>query len=141
MSHLLVRAPGGWVNFSHGALNKGLVTAVASGAQERVDFCKNARFSLDGTKIELVSTGRDNIWGYQLRADGQWYGTQANDQGGSIMPMESGTGFKGIGGDTIRSYQPMMPMVHKFRIGGTGISGLAFAEDRSILSPWINGKM
>ena len=129
MSHLLVRAPGGWVNFSHGALNKGLVTAVKSGAKQRVDFCKNVRFSLDGTKIELVSTGRDNIWGYQLRSNGQWYGTQANDAGDSILPMEPGTGFSGIGGDMLRSYQPMMPKPHSFRVGGTGISGLAFAED------------
>ncbi|MCM8532628.1 MAG: c-type cytochrome [Lentisphaeraceae bacterium] len=131
MSHLLVRAPGGWVNFSHGALNKGLVTAVKSGAQERVDFCKNVRFSLDGNKIELVSTGRDNIWGYQLRHKGQWYGTQANDRGDSVMPMEPGTGFSGIGGSKLRSYQPMMPSPLPFRVGGTGISGLAFADDTS----------
>ena len=131
MSHLLVRAPGGWVNFSHGALNKGLVTVVKSGVQERVDFCKNVRFSLDGEKIELISTGRDNIWGYQLRHNGQWYGTQANDKGDSVMPMEPGTGFKGIGGTKLRSYQPMMPSPHPFRVGGTGISGLAFADDTS----------
>ena len=129
MSHLLVRAPGGWVNFSHGALNKGLVTAVKSGAQERVDFCKNVRFSLDGNKIELVSTGRDNIWGYQLRNNGQWYGTQANDRGDSVLPMEPGTGFNGIGGSKLRSYQPMMPSPLPFRVGGTGVSGLAFADD------------
>ena len=131
LSHLLVRAPGGWVNFSHGALNKGLVTAVKSGAQERIDYCKNARFSLDGTKIELVSTGRDNIWGYQLRNNGQWFGTQANDRGDSVLPMEPGTGFSGIGGAQLRSYQPMMPSPLPFRVGGTGISGLAFADDTS----------
>lgn len=131
LSHLLVRAPGGWVNFSHGALNKGLVTAVKSGAQERIEYCKNARFSLDGTQIELVSTGRDNIWGYQLRNNGQWYGTQANDRGDSVLPMEPGTGFAGIGGTKLRSYQPLMPSPLPFRVGGTGISGLAFADDTS----------
>ena len=131
MSHALVRAPGGWVNFSHGALNKGLVTAVKSGKQQRVDYCKIARFSIDGTKIELVGTGRDNIWGFQLRANGQWYGTMANDGGLSVIPMESQTGVAGIGGDQLRPYQPMFPPIHDFRVGGTGISGLAFAEDKT----------
>ena len=131
MSHALVRAPGGWVNFSHGALNKGLVTAVKSGRQQRVDYCKIARFSLDGTKIELVGTGRDNIWGFQLRANGQWYGTMANDGGLSVIPMESQTGVAGIGGEKLRPYQPMFPPIHSFRVGGTGISGLAFSEDKT----------
>ena len=135
MSHALVRAPGGWINFSHGALNKGLVTAVKSGWQQRIDYCKIARFSIDGTRVELVGTGRDNIWGFQLRANGQWYGTMANDGGLSVIPMESQTGVAGIGGDKLRSYQPMFPAIHQFRVGGTGISGLAFAEDRTNTFP------
>ena len=80
-------------------------------------------------KIELVSSGLNNIWGFQLRGNGQWYGTEANDFGMSIVPMEVGTGYQGIGSDRIRPYQPWMPLLHGFRVGGTGISALAFADD------------
>jgi len=140
MSHSLVRGPGGWIHFSHGAMNLGEVTAVASGNKEQINYSKIARFSLDGNDIELVSSGLNNIWGFQLRADGQWYGTEANDKSHSVVPMEPMTGFLGIGNDQLRSYQPMVPVVHPFRVGGTGISGLAFSEDddNSFPKEWKN---
>ncbi|MBX2925185.1 MAG: HEAT repeat domain-containing protein [Chitinophagaceae bacterium] len=131
MAHVLVRGPGGWIHFSHGALNKGNVSSLLSDAKIKIDYSKIARFSLDGKKIELVNAGLNNIWGFQLRHNGQWYGTEANDLGYSIVPMEPGTAFPGIGNERIRSYQPVMPELHKFRVGGTGISGLAFADDIS----------
>ena len=131
MAHSLVRAPGGWINFSQGALNKGKVTAVKSGNNTRIDYSKIARFSLDGNNIELVTSGLQNIWGFQLRANGQWYLTEANDMGLSVTPAEPGTGFKGIGGEKLRTYQPWLPPLHKFRVGASGISGLAFSDDSS----------
>lgn len=129
MAHTLVRGPGDWIHFSHGALNKGEVTSFVSDAKARIDYSKIARISLDAKKIEIVSSGLNNIWGFQMRSNGQWYGTEANDKGYSVVPMEKGTGFWGIGNQRIRPYQPLMPEVHKFRVGGTGISGLAFMED------------
>ncbi|WP_216359348.1 PVC-type heme-binding CxxCH protein [Sediminicola luteus] len=131
MAHLLIRAPGNWVNFSHGALNKGAVHSLISGDSVRIDFSKNARFSLDGAKIELVNSGLNNIWGYSLLNTGEWYGTEANDLGYSINPMESQSGFPGIGNERFRDYQPWLPKLHDFRVGGTGISGLAFMGDTS----------
>jgi putative heme-binding domain-containing protein len=129
MAHVLVRGPGDWIHFSHGALNKGKVSSLVSDAKVRIDYSKIARFSLDSKKIELVNSGLNNIWGYKLRGNGQWYGMEANDMGYSIVPMEIGTGFPGIGSERLRSYQPWMPELHEFRVGGTGISGLAFADD------------
>jgi len=131
MAHSLVRGPGGWVHFSQGALNKGEIKAVASGESTRIDYSKIARFSLDGNHVELVGSGLNNIWGFQLRGNGEWYLTEANDFGHSINPAEPGTGFTGIGNEKIRPYQPFMPVLHKFRVGGTGISGFAFSEDVS----------
>lgn len=131
MVHVLKRAPGDWIHFSHGALNKGKVTSFFSDASINLDYCKNGRFSLDGKKIELVNSGLNNIWGFQLRGNGQWYGTEANDFGFSIVPMEVGTGYQGIGSERLRPYQPWMLVNHKFRVGATGISGLAFADDPS----------
>ncbi|SOE24140.1 putative heme-binding domain-containing protein [Spirosomataceae bacterium TFI 002] len=131
MSHTLVRGPGDWIHFSQGALNKGEIRSMVSDSKTRIDYSKIARFSLDASKLELVSSGLNNIWGFQLRGNGQWYGTEANDLGYSIAPMEIGTGFPGIGGERLRPYQPWMPVLHEFRIGGTGISGLAFVDDNS----------
>jgi hypothetical protein len=51
--------------------------------------------------------------------------------GWSVVPLEEGTGLPGIGNDRIRPYQPWMPELHSFRVGGTGIAGLAFADDTS----------
>ena len=129
MSHLLVRGPGGYVHFSQGALNKGMVTAVASGKQARIDASCQVRFTLDGTEFEVLSAGPSNMWGLQLRADGQWYGTEANDRAYSVMPWEHGTAVTGAAFRPMRPYQPLMPELHKFRVGGTGISGLEFSED------------
>ena len=129
MSHLLVRAPGDWIHFSQGALNKGEVKSLVSGATTRIDYSKIIRMSLDGADFNVVSAGLNNIWGFQLRANGQWYATEANDLTWSVVPMEPGTGFRGIGNERIRPYQPWMPELHDFRVGGTGISGLEFSED------------
>jgi putative membrane-bound dehydrogenase-like protein len=131
MSHSLARGPGGWIHFSQGALNKGLVYCTKSGAQTRIDFSKIARFSIDGKKINLVNSGLNNIWGFQLRGNGQWYGSEANDMGFSAAPMEPQSGYGGIGGQKLRRYQPMMPSIHKFRVGASGISSMAFADDTS----------
>ncbi|MEP2774825.1 MAG: PVC-type heme-binding CxxCH protein [Luteolibacter sp.] len=129
MAHLLVRSPGNYIHFSQGALNKGLVTAVASGKKTRVDAASQVRFSLDGKDLEVVSVGLANMWGLQLRSNGQWYGTEANDLGYSVIPYEHGTGMKGPALKPLRSYQPYLPPVHEFRVGGTGISGLEFSDD------------
>ena len=129
MSHLLVRAPGQWIHFSQGALNKGEVKSLVSGATARIDYSKIIRMSLDGARFNVVSSGLNNIWGFQLRANGQWYATEANDLTWSVVPIEPGTGFRGIGNERIRPYQPWIPEMHDFRVGGTGISGLEFSED------------
>ncbi len=129
MSHLLVRGPGSYIHFSQGALNKALVTAVASGKQHRVDASCQVRFQLDHQDFEVVSSGPSNMWGLQLRANGQWYGTEANDRAYSVIPWEHGTGVTGAAYHPLRPYQPLLPELHKFRVGGTGISGLEFSED------------
>lgn len=131
MTHMLIRGPGGWIYFSHGALNKGEVRSLTSGAKLHINYSKIGRFSLDGSRIELVNAGLNNIWGLQLRDDGQWYATEANDLGYSVVPIEAGTAFPGIGNERLHPYQPFLPELHDFRVGGTGISSLAFADDDS----------
>ena len=131
MAHVLIRAPGDWIHFSQGALNKSGVSSLKSDAKLKIDYSKIARLSMDGKKMELVSSGLNNIWGFQLRGNGQWYGSEANDLGYSVAPMEPGSGFPGIGNERLSPYQPFIPALHEFRVGGTGISGTAFADDAS----------
>ena len=132
MSHVLVRAPGGWVHFSHGALNKGEVSSLHSDAKLKINYSKIARFSLDAKKIELVSSGLNNIWGFQLRHNGQWYASEANDLSWSVVPLEPGElDFQGLAVIVYVPTNPGCPKLHEFRVGGTGISGLAFADDAS----------
>ena len=129
MSHLLVRGPGSYIHFSQGALNKGTVTAVASGKKAEVNASCQVRFTLDGSDFEVVSSGPSNMWGLQLRANGEWYGTEANDRAYSIIPWEHGTAVTGAAFHPMRDYQPLLPNLHDFRVGGTGISGLEFSDD------------
>ena len=131
MAHVLIRAPGDWIHFSQGALNKSGVSSSKSDVKLKIDYSKIARLSLDAKKMELVSSGLNNIWGFQLRGNGQWYGSEANDLGYSVAPMEPGSGFPGIGNERLSPYQPFIPTLHEFRVGGTGISGTAFADDAS----------
>ncbi len=132
MAHALVRGPGGWFYFSHGALNKGEVQSYRNkGMKQRMDYSKIARFTGDGQQMEIVTAGLNNIWGFQLRASGQWYMTEANDLGFSVVPMEPGSALRGIGNERFAAYQPWMPELFDFRVGGTGISGLAFSDDES----------
>ncbi|MFD2158456.1 PVC-type heme-binding CxxCH protein [Rubritalea tangerina] len=131
MAHLLVRGPGGYMYFSQGALNKGEVTAVKSGVKARVDASCQVRFSMDHRELEVVSTGPSNMWGMVLRNDGQWYGTEANDRAYSVVPYEHGTAMTGVAAVKLRAYQPYLPEMHEFRVGGTGISGLAFSDSLS----------
>ena len=129
LAHSIVRGPGGWLNFTHGALNSGDVTLMRSGKKMNITYAKNLRYKMNGEALEVVGIARDNVWGYQVRANGQWYATSANDGGVSVLPVEDQTTISGIGGDKVREYQPTIHTVHDFRVGGTGISGLAFSED------------
>ena len=140
MVHSIVRAPGGWLNFSQGALNYGVVTVNKSGKELKVSYAKNLRYSLDGEDLEIIGIARDNVWGYQIKKDGQWYATSANDSGRSVLPFEDQTMVSGIGGDKIRPYQQPVSYAHDFRVGGSGISGLAFSEDGEYGFPeeWAN---
>jgi len=141
MAHLLRKGPGGWIHFSHGALNRGQVTSYTDpSVKTSFDYSKIGKFTPDGRNLEVLVAGLNNIWGYTLRGDGQWYGSEANDLGYSIVPLDEGSAFPGIGNEKFRPYQPFYPPIHEFRVGGTGLSGLAFSDDETggFPEPWRN---
>jgi putative membrane-bound dehydrogenase-like protein len=134
LPHRFVRAPGDWIYLAQGAYNS---SRVETRRGETVDFkqCKLARFSPDGERFEVVGVGLNNIWGFVLDRHGDKWIQEANDLGYSLVPFEHGGSYPGIGLDRLRPYSPWQPPLATFRLGGTGLSGLARCEDRGGFPP------
>jgi len=130
MPHQFTHLPGGWVLLAQGAFNRSQVGA-GDRPPVRFDFCKIGRFRLDRPLFEIAGTGLNNIWGFILDREGNQYVQEANDHGFSVAPFETGTNYPGIGNDRSKPYAPFAPPPNAFRMGGTGLSGLALAEDRA----------
>lgn len=127
--HQFTRGPGNWIYFAQGAFNRSLVRT-KDGQQVRFDYCKMGRFQPDGTRFEIVAVGLNNIWGFVITREGEMFIQEANDLGYSVVPLAIGANFPGHGMEKFRPYAPWQPAIgDHFRLGGTGLSGLAYAED------------
>ena len=127
--HQFTRGPGNWIYFAQGAFNRSLVQT-RDGQQVRLDYCKMARFQPDGTRLQVVACGLNNIWGFVINRQGEMFIQEANDLGYSIVPLLVGSNFPGHAMEKLRPYAPWQPaLCDHFRLGGTGLSGLAYAED------------
>jgi putative membrane-bound dehydrogenase-like protein len=127
MPHRFLRGPDGWIYTAQGAFNSSLVVD-KSGHVTRFDHCKLGRFRPDGWRFELVAAGLNNIWGIVFDRRGQFWIQEANDLGYSVVPLERDASFPGIGMERVRQYSPWQPPLADFRMGGTGLSGLALSE-------------
>ena len=127
--HGFTRGPGNWIYMAQGAFNDGVVKA-KDGSETRFRYCKMARFTPDGQKFEIVSAGLNNIWGFVISREGEMFAQEANDLGYPVTEFQIGDNFPGIGNDKLKPYAPFRPApVSDFQMGGTGLSGLALAED------------
>ncbi len=142
--HQFTRTPGGWILVAQGLFNRSKVRrpdghAFASGPKViSFDQCKLARFTHDGSDFETLTAGPNNIWGLTISREGETWLQEANDIGYPIIPYEPGGYYKTGSQDKLRSYQPLMPPpLAPPQMGGTGLSGLAIADDRDGWSyPW-----
>lgn len=126
--HQFTRGPGGWLYFAQGAFNHSRVKR-PEGGNVRMSYCKMARVRLDGTGLELVQAGLNNIWGFVIDRHGEMFIQEANDLGYPVVPLELGANFPGIGMEKLKPYAPWTPpLPHDFHMGGTGLSGLALLE-------------
>ncbi|MCK6448757.1 MAG: hypothetical protein L6Q99_20375, partial [Planctomycetes bacterium] len=136
MPHRFVRAPGGWILVAQGAFNSSRVVT-QSGAIVPFDQCKLARFKPDGSAFEVLGHGLNNIWGIVLDRSGETWIQEANDLGFPVVPFFEHASYPGIGDHKHRPYSPWQPALASFQMGGTGLSGLACAEDRDgFPEPW-----
>jgi putative membrane-bound dehydrogenase-like protein len=135
--HQFTRAPGGWLLLAQGLFNYSKVrrpdgSAFADGSTE-IPFnqCKLARMTLDGSMFESLTAGPNNIWGLTVSRTGEMWIQEANDQGNPIVPYEPGIHVRTGSKDKLRPYQPLFPgTINPPQMGGTGLSGLALADDR-----------
>jgi putative membrane-bound dehydrogenase-like protein len=136
LPHRFTRGPDGWIYTAQGAFNNSQVQD-RSGTVTRFEQCKLARFTPDGLHFEVVSAGLNNIWGIVFDERGRWAIQEANDLGYCAVPFERFASYPGIGMDRIRPYSPWEPPPADFRMGGTGLSGLALNESAGgFPSPW-----
>ncbi len=134
--HQFLRQPGGTMFVAQGLFNYSTVrrpggVAFADGATEvAFNQCKLAQMTLDGAHFESVTAGPNNIWGLVTSRAGETFFQEANDQGYPVIPYAPGVLVRTGSKDRLRPYQPMMPPpLGPPQMGGTGLSGLALAED------------
>jgi putative membrane-bound dehydrogenase-like protein len=132
--HQFTRAPGGWIWMAQGLFNNSQVRK--PGSDKVVDWpkCSMARMRPDGSEFEVISTGPNNIWGLVITGEGESFIQEANDYGYPVMPFHEYAYYPGGMEALKKSYQPDFPPQAEFRMGGTGLSGLALIESGS-LSP------
>ncbi|MCZ6597451.1 MAG: hypothetical protein O7B99_07430, partial [Planctomycetota bacterium] len=128
LPHRFTRGPGGWIYVAQGAFNESDVRA-GDGTVTEFDKCKVGRFKPDGSRFELVGVGLNNIWGFVIDRLGRFFVQEANDLGYPVVPFHLGASYPGIGSHRFRPYSPWQPPLADFRVGGTGLSGLALSED------------
>ncbi|MES2505281.1 MAG: family 16 glycoside hydrolase [Verrucomicrobiota bacterium] len=127
--HQFTRAPGGWIWMAQGLFNNSQVHK--PGSKELVDYpkCGMARMRPDGSAFEVTSVGPNNIWGLVITGEGETFIQEANDYGYPVMPFHEYAYYPGGMEALKKSYQPDFPPQADFRMGGTGLSGLALIEN------------
>lgn len=126
--HQFTRAPGGWIWMAQGLFNNSQVRK--PGSDQVIDWpkCSMARLRPDGSRFEVISTGPNNIWGLVITGEGETFIQEANDYGYPVMPFHEYAYYPGGMEALKKSYQPDFPPQADFRMGGTGLSGLALIE-------------
>ena len=130
--HQFTRAPGGWIWMAQGLFNNSKVHKPGSDVVIEYPKCGMARFRPDGSEFEMTSVGPNNIWGLVITGEGEAFIQEANDYGYPIMPFHEYAYYPGGMEALKKSYQPDFPPQAEFRMGGTGLSGLALIESGSL---------
>ncbi|WP_075090819.1 PVC-type heme-binding CxxCH protein [Haloferula sp. BvORR071] len=135
--HQFERSPGGWFYLAQGLFNASKVqrpdgAAFSSGPTEiALNACKLARARLDGSDFGLLTAGPNNIWGFTTSArDGREFLQEANDLGHPVSEFIDGSHYPTGSKEKLKPYAPQVPESTPGQpMGGTGLSGLALAED------------
>lgn len=133
--HQFTRAPGGWIWMAQGLFNNSKVHKPGSDVVVDWAKCSMARMRPDGSEFEVISKGPNNIWGLVITGEGEAFIQEANDYGYPVMPFHEYAYYPGGMEALKKSYQPDFPPAAEFRMGGTGLSGLALVESGPLRHP------
>jgi putative membrane-bound dehydrogenase-like protein len=142
--HQFEHAPGGWIYLAQGAFNFSKVRRPGglkfADGSESVEFnnCKLARFRPDGSAFEPLTGGPNNIWGLATARNGETFMQEANDLGYPVAEFAPGSHYPTGFGAKLRPDAPILPPSTPDQpMGGTGLSGIALAEDAA--TPFAQG--
>lgn len=128
-AHQLTRTPGGWIAFSQGCNGFGNIK-LSNG--EKMPFYRSliARMNLDGTKVEKIGAGMNNIWAWAINDEGRTFIHEANDFGYSQVAFDRDATYPSFV-NTKRYPDSIIhpPTAEGLGLGGTGFSGIAVMED------------
>lgn len=128
--HQFTRAPGGWIWLAQGAFNYSMVRRPNDPPERALQFdqTRMAKLRPDGSEFDITSNGPCNIWGLALTGEGEAFIQEANDAMYSVMPFHEYANYPGCSVKQWKSYAPELPAIADFRMGGTGLSGLALTD-------------
>jgi putative membrane-bound dehydrogenase-like protein len=139
--HQFTRAPGGYLWFAQGAFNYSKVRRPHDAPERAIQFdqTRMAKFRPDGSGFDITSNGPCNIWGLVLTGQGESFIQEANDFGYAVMPFHEYANYPGCSNQQWKSYAPEFPSITNFRLGGTGLSGLALTDAKGAYpAPWAD---
>ena len=125
--HQFTRAPGGWIWMAQGAFNYSKVVG-PEGKITPFDQTRMCKFRPNGAEFTITSNGPCNIWGLAMNGEGETFIQEANDFGYPVMPFHEYANYPGCSNSQWKSYAPEFPNPAEFRMGGTGLSGLALTD-------------
>lgn len=134
--HQFTRAPGGWLWMAQGAFNYSNVTGPLLPEPVKFDQTRMAKFRPDGSQFTITSNGPCNIWGLVINGEGEAFIQEANDFGYPVMPFHEYANYPGCSNAQWKTYAPEFPgTAPDFRLGGTGLSGLALTDWEGAFPP------
>ena len=134
--HQFTRAPGGWIWMAQGAFNYSNVVGPDTKEPVKFDQTRMAKFRPDGREFTITSNGPCNIWGLVINGEGEAFIQEANDFGYPVMPFHEYANYPGCSNGQWKSYAPEFPATAPgFRMGGTGLSGLALTDVSGAFPP------
>lgn len=135
--HRLTRGPGNWIYFSQGVHSIGTITT-ADKKQHPLNQALIARYQPDGTHLQIIGEGMNNIWAWAINREGRTFIHEANDLGYSQAAFERDATYPSFLATASRNPLQHPPTSQDLGLDGTGYCGIATCgtSDRDFPEPW-----
>ena len=135
--HRLTRGPGNWIYCSQGVHSTGTITAI-DGKKTPFNQGMIGRYRPDGTGLETIGEGMNNIWAWSINREGRTYIHEANDLGYSQAAFERDATYPSFLATASRNSLQHPPTSKDLGLDGTGFCGIATSgtSPRDFPAPW-----